>query len=172
MAINFANNTTVVADNKVTFCGLEYLITDTEAEQLRDILNGMVSTRGIGNVSQTVSVSNTNTRNTTVVQSTEKTPYKATKDFAPKYEIKEQTSVDGTKLFCISRKNGWTKSEKSLMNGAIKELKGIKEIEVSYEKDGKNRTFKAWGYNTESTAKKHLKELPTVFTVAQLNGEA
>jgi len=57
------------------------------------------------------------------------------------------------------------------MNKAIKELKGIKEIEVSYEKDGKTRTFKAWGYNTESTAKKHLKELPTVFTVAQLNGE-
>ena len=53
----------------------------------------------------------------------------------------------------------------------IKALKGIKEIEVSYEKDGKTRTFKAWGYNTEATAKKHMKELPEVFTVAQLNGE-
>ena len=57
------------------------------------------------------------------------------------------------------------------MNNSIKSLKGIKEIEVSYEKDGVKRTFKAWGYNTEATAKKHLKELPTVFTVAQLNGE-
>ena len=34
--INFTNNnTTLVADNKVSFCGLEYLITDIEAEQLK-----------------------------------------------------------------------------------------------------------------------------------------
>ena len=166
--INFTNNnTTLVADNKVSFCGLEYLITDTEAEQLKSILDGMVSTRGIGGITKAVNKQSTNKATT----NTEKTPYKATKDFTPQYEIKEQTATDGTKLFCISRKNGWTRAEKNLMNSSIKALKGIKEIEVSYEKDGKTRTFKAWGYNTESTAKKHLKELPTVFTVAQLNGE-
>ena len=60
------------------------------------------------------------------------------------------------------------------MNQAIKALKGIKEIEVAgirKDKDGneKSITFKAWGYNTDSTAKKHLKELPTVFTADQLN---
>ena len=60
------------------------------------------------------------------------------------------------------------------MNDAIKALKGIKEIEVEADfkkKDGTTYkgTFKAWGYNTESTAKKHFKELPTVFTVEQLN---
>ena len=167
MAINFANNNTMVADNKVSFCGIEYLITDIEAEQLKSILDGMVSSRGIGGTSKTVSKINT-----VAPKDTKNNPYVATKDFKPQYEIKEQTATDGTKLFCISRKNGWTKSEKSLMNSSIKALKGIKEIEVSYEKDGKTRTFKAWGYNTESTAKKHLKELPTVFTVAQLNGEA
>ena len=165
MAINFANNTTLVADNKVTFCGLEYLITDREAEQLKSVLDGMVSTRGIGGISKSACVSKT----TTV--SVKNEPYKATKDFTAKYEIKEQTATDGTKLFCISRKNGWTKSEKACMNNAIKALKGIKEIDVTYEKDGVKRSFKAWGYNTESTAKKHLKELPAVFTVAQLNGE-
>ena len=99
-----------------------------------------------------------------------KTPYVATKDFKPQFEIAEQTGTDGTKLFCIRRKNGWTRAEKSLMNGAIKALKNIKEIEVQYtDKSGKNRTFKAWGYNTESTAKRHLRELPTVFTIDQLN---
>lgn len=168
--INFTTNTTLVADNKVTFCGLTYFVTDKEAEQLRSILDGMVSSRDI----EKNSVNETKAP-VTVTKSESKTPYIATKDFTPKFEIKEQTGNDGTKLFCISRKNGWTKAEKKLMNSAIKALKGIKEIEVSAKKttkDGKevDFTFKAWGYNTESTAKKHFKELPTVFTVAQLNG--
>ena len=163
--INMTQFTNTVADNTVVINGAQFKVTDEVALAVLRLVSG------IDNNSQTVNVSDTNqtTTNTTI---TEKTPYKATKDFKPQYEIKEQTATDGTKLFCISRKNGWTRSEKSLMNSAIKALKGIKEIEVSYEKDGKTRTFKAWGYNTESTAKKHLKELPTVFTVAQLNGEA
>lgn len=180
--INLANNTSIVADNKVAFCGLEYLLTDKEAQQLKVILDGMVSTRGNGGIVSAPQAvfgagntnGNTKARN---AEQTEKAPYVATKDFKPQFEIKEQTATDGTQLFCISRKNGWTKSEKALMNKAIKALKGIKEIEVKGTKKDKNGkevdfTFKAWGYNTESTAKKHLKELPEVFTVAQLNGEA
>ena len=163
--INMTQFTNTVADNTVVINGAQFKVTDEVALAVLRLVSG------IDNNSQTVN--NSNTSQTTKTVNTEKTPYKATKDFTPKYEIKEQTAIDGTKLFCISRKNGWTRSEKSLMNGAIKALKGIKEIEVSYtDKDGKTRTFKAWGYNTESTAKKHLAELPTVFTVAQLNGEA
>ena len=163
--INMTQFTNTVADNTVVINGAQFKVTDEVALAVLRLVSG------IDNNSQTVN--NSNTSQTTKTTNTEKTPYVATKDFTPKYEIKEQTSTDGTKLFCISRKNGWTRSEKSLMNGAIKALKGIKEIEVSYtDKDGKTRTFKAWGYNTESTAKKHLKELPTIFTVAQLNGEA
>lgn len=127
---------------------------------------------GAMNTSMVAQTTN-NAKVSTVAQTTtEKKPYVATKDFSPKYKVSEQTGTCGTKLFCISRDNGWTRSEKSLMNNAIKALKGIKEIEVEIEKDGQKRRFKAWGYSTESTAKKHLKELPTVFTVAQLNGEA
>lgn len=108
--------------------------------------------------------------NTPVSTPVEKKPYVATKDFKPVYEIKEQTATDGTKLFCISRKNGWTKAEKALMNNAIKAIKGIKTIEVSYtDKNGKNRTFSAWGFAQKSTAQKHLASLPTVITVEQLN---
>lgn len=104
--------------------------------------------------------------------SKERKPYVATKDFKPKYKVVEYTSVAGVKLFCIARDNGWTKAEKSMMNGAIKALKGIKEIEVQgTRKDGNSFTFKAWGYATEAVAKKHLKELPALFTAAQLNGE-
>lgn len=160
------NNETM---NTVTMNGIEVArLNDVQAEQLLSIIRGMMS-----GVSMTTSTTPVVSEPKAQVKDTksEKAPYKATKDFTAKYQIKEQTATDGTKLFCISRANGWTKAEKSLMNGAIKALKGIKEIEVSYEKDGKTRTFKAWGYNTESTAKKHLKELPTVFTVAQLNGE-
>lgn len=162
--INMTQFTNTVAENTVVVNGATFRATDDVTLKILELL-------GIGNNSQTVNFSNDNKSQTTTTN-TEKTPYVATKDFTPQFQIKEQTATDGTTLFCISRKNGWTRSEKSLMNNSIKALKGIKEIEVSYEKDGKTRTFKAWGYNTESTAKKHLKELPTVFTVAQLNGQA
>lgn len=118
------------------------------------------------NVNIGTSVANTPV-NTPVT--TEKKPYVATKDFQCKFEIKEQTSKDGQKLFCISRSNGWTKAEKALANNAIKAIKGIKEIEVEYTKDGKTRTFKAWGFSQKATAQKHLATLPTVITVEQLN---
>ena len=157
----FVTNT--LAENTVVVNGASFKVTDDVTLKILELL-------GIGGNSQTVSASNVSKTSASKTENTNK-PYVASKDFVPQYQIKEQTSTDGTQLFCISRKNGWTRSEKSLMNKAIKELKGIKEIEVSYDKDGKTRTFKAWGYNTESTAKKHLKELPTVFTVAQLNGE-
>lgn len=176
--LKFNNVSEVVADNRVVLCDLEYMLTDDEVLRIKSIIDGLVANRGgagIASTSQTAykAVSAPIAETATA----EKKPYVATKDFVPQYQIKELTGVDGTKLFCISRKNGWTRAEKSLMNGAIKALKGIKEIEVSgvkKDKDGneKSITFKAWGYATESTAKKHLKELPAVFTVAQLNGEA
>ena len=158
--INMTQFTNTVADNTVVINGAQFKVTDDVAMQVLRLVSGIESS--------SQSATKPNTSKTT----SESKPYVATKDFTPKYAIKEQTATDGTKLFCISRANGWTRAEKSLMNNAIKALKGIKEIEVSYEKDGKTRTFKAWGYNTESTAKKHLKELPEVFTVEQLNGEA
>lgn len=148
----FLNST--VADNTITINGATFKVTDECASKILELCTGM-------------SIASANTKPSAVVP--EKQHYVATSDFKPKYEIKEQTAKDGTKLFCISRANGWTRSEKNLMNTAIKGLKNITEIEVEYEKDGVKRSFKAWGYNTEATAKKHLKELPTVFTVAQLN---
>lgn len=169
-----ANTNVTAADNEVILCDLKYMLTDEEVLKVKSIIDGLVANRGgagIVSTSQTAYKAVSENVAPTATKA-EKKPYVATKDFSPQYQIKELTGTDGTKLFCISRKNGWTRAEKSLMNGAIKALKGIKEIDVQYEKDGKTRTFKAWGYNTEATAKKHLKELPTVFTVAQLNGEA
>ena len=170
-------NTSVVADNKVILCDLEYMLTDDEAMKIKSILDGLVSQRGgsgIVSTGQTAYKAVQSPVTTQTTASAAKKVYTATKDFSPKYEIKELESTDGIKLFCISRKNGWTRAEKGLMNQAIKALKGIKEIEVAgirKDKDGneKSITFKAWGYNTDSTAKKHLKELPTVFTADQLN---
>ena len=155
-----------VADNTVVINGATFKVTDDVATKILNLCLG----RDIEVCSQSEQKAavQVQTKSDKDVK-TAKTPYVATKEFKPVYEIKEQTATDGTKLFCISRKNGWTKAEKKLMNDAIKALKGIKTIDVSYEKDGKTRTFKAWGYNTESTAKKHFKELPTVFTVEQLN---
>jgi hypothetical protein len=158
--INMSQFVNTVADNTVVINGAQFKVTDEVAMQVLRIVSG-IETK-----------SQSTTQPSTSKTTSEPKAYVATKDFTPKYTVKEQTATDGTTLFCISRANGWTRAEKSLMNTAIKNLKGIKEIEVSYEKDGKVRTFKAWGYNTEATAKKHLKELPELFTVAQLNGEA
>ena len=152
---------------------------NTMVQMSASLVGGQNSMNSIVSSSQTNYVANAqNTTNTTTPSTTteEKKQYIATKDFIPQYKVEEMTAKDGTKLFCISRKNGWTKAEKSLMNTAIKALKGIKEIEVEADfkkKDGTTYkgTYKAWGFNTDATAKKHLKELPTVFTVAQLNGE-
>ena len=147
-----------VADNTVVINGASFKVTDDVAMKILTLCTG----QNIGNISQSTNIAST-------PQAPVKTKYVATKDFNPQYEIKEQVATDGTKLFCISRKNGWTRAEKSCMNNAIKSLKGIKEIEVSYEKDGKTRSYKAWGYGTKATAQKHLAELPTVFTPEQLN---
>lgn len=165
--INMTQFVTNNADNAVVVNGAKFMVSDEVALKIMQLIN-------IGEVSQPISNVVTKPASTPapVAKATDKPAYKATKDFVPKYKIEERSATDGTKLFCISRANGWTKSEKSLMNTAIKSLKGIKEIDVAYEKDGVKRSFKAWGYNTESTAKKHIKELPVVFTVAQLNGEA
>ena len=163
--INLANNTTVVADNKVTFCGLEYFVTDIEAKKLQSIILGMINSRTNSEVvSQPVE-----SKTPVAVTKAEKTPYVATKDFKAQYEIKKQVSNDGKELFCISRKNGWTKAEKACMNNAIKALDKIITIDVSYDKDGKTRSFKAWGYKTKKQAETMLATLPTVFTVEQLN---
>lgn len=157
--ISMTQFTNTVADNTVVINGAQFKVTDDVAMQILRLVTGIEPGSQNNSAPSTSKTSDT------------KPAYKATKDFTAKYAIKEQTATDGTKLFCISRANGWTKSEKACMNNAIKALKGIREIEVSYEKDGVKRSFKAWGYNTEATAKKHLKELPTVFSVAQLNGE-
>lgn len=46
--INFANTQTKVsADNKVSFCGLTYKVTDEDARKLKDILDGMVGSYNI-----------------------------------------------------------------------------------------------------------------------------
>ena len=156
---------TVTFDNTVVING-------QTMPKISDALTEKIYSMIMGEQSMSTPIVNAPQNNYVASDNTTKPTYVADKDFVPKYEIKEQTSVNGTKLYCISRANGWTKAEKSLMNGSIKALKGIIEVDVEYIKDGKKRTFKAWGYKTESTAKKHLKELPTVFTVAQLNGVA
>ena len=120
-------------------------------------------------VSQPVSKTPVSATKSDKVGGITKAPYVATKDFKAQYEIKKQASKDGKELFCISRKNGWTKAEKACMNNAIKALDGIITIDVSYDKDGKTRTFKAWGYKTKKKAEEMLATLPALFTAEQLN---
>lgn len=147
-----------VKDNTVIINGASFKVNDDVALKIMNLVCGIEA------------VSTPVEKKTPVEsKSTEKKPYVATKDFKAQYEVKKQVSSDGKELFCISRKNGWTKAEKACMNNAIKALDKIITIDVSYDKDGKTRTFKAWGYKTKKQAESMMATLPAVFTADQLN---
>lgn len=126
----------------------------------------------IGTATQEVSqpINNTPVSVTKSNRTESKTTYVATKDFKAQYEVKKQVSEDGKELFCISRKNGWTKAEKKLMNNAIKALDKIITIDVVAENKLGTCKFKAWGYKTKKQAEEMMATLPEVFTAEQLNG--
>lgn len=151
-------NTTT--DNIVVVNGAQFKVTDDVASKIMGLILGHTVDTPVSQPTPVTPVA---------VTKEEKKPYVATKDFKAQYEVKKQVSADGKELFCISRKNGWTKAEKACMNSSIKALEKIITIDVSYEKDGKTRTFKAWGYKTKKQAESMMATLPTVFTVDQLN---
>lgn len=165
--INFNNeNDNIVADNKVSFCGVEYLFTDTEAQRLKAILDGMVSSRNAGSTVGTPA---------DTVAAPKKAATKGLKDL--KYHVKKLTGENGKELFCISRgtptvsKNGktylanggFTAAEKACVNAGIKALDGITTIRVKAE-----ITYSAWGYKTRKQAEAMMSTLPTSYTAEQV----
>lgn len=150
-------------DNKVIVNGMTIMVTDEIAMQVLKLCIGKDFPETVSQPEEKTEVQ------VEKVGGITKTKYVATKDFKPQYEVKKQVSADGKQLFCISRKNGWTKAEKKCMNDAIKSLEGIITIDVAYEKDGKAKSFKAWGYKTKKKAEEMMATLPSVFTVDQLN---
>ena len=132
--IKFENNNSIVADNSIVLNGVrEYKLTDDETMKLMSIIDGMISQRsGSGVSTPTTKISRSN--------STDKPKYEAKKAFKPQYEVKKLAGEDGKSLFCISRKNGWTRAEKALTNAAIKALPEIITISVPYE----NGLKKCW----------------------------
>lgn len=161
--INFTQKNSIVEDNKVVLNDeLTYNLTDDEMLKIKSIIDGMISQRsGSGVSTPTTKISRSN--------STDKPKYEAKKAFKPQYEVKKLAGEDGKSLFCISRKNGWTRAEKALTNAAIKALPEIITISVPYEKDGKTRTFSAWGYKTKKRAEEMLAQLPTEISADELN---
>lgn len=162
--IKFENNNSIVADNSIVLNGVrEYKLTDDETMKLMSIIDGMISQRsGSGVSTPTTKISRSN--------STDKPKYEAKRAFKPQYEVKKLAGEDGKSLFCISRKNGWTKAEKALTNAAIKALPEIITISVPFiNKKGKKDAFLAWGYETEDHAKEMLAQLPTEISADELN---
>lgn len=155
MAINF-NNTT---KNKVSFCGIEYLITDEEAIKLKSLLDSMVSSRGL-----------TSTPSTTLHLEEETTTKSyEQKDIKGKFEITKRTSTEGKNLYCVTRLCGWTRAEKNCVNSLIKALPEIREIKVKGTKDdGSEFTFRAWGYTTKKKAEEMIKTLPEVIKADEI----
>lgn len=149
-----------VADNIVVVNGAKFKVTDEVATKIMSLVLGAADVP-VSQPATKVAVTKSETKPAT--------KYVATKDFKPQYEVKKQTSTDGKALFCISRKNGWTRAEKACMNGAIKALKDIITIDVAFEKNGKASSFKAWGYKTKKQAEAMMATLPSVFTAEQLN---
>jgi hypothetical protein len=176
--LNFANvSNNVVADNKVSFCGLEYLLTDKEATQLKSILDGMVGSRGNTVIGTEVAKDSKAEKQYTDVQ-------KHIDGIG--YEVRKQTNkADGKEYYCIAYvapvkvdKNGkkvvnkkgeevkehLTTDLRKQVNAGIKALDKITEIIVASTKaDGTPSQFKAWGYATKSTAEKKIPKLATSF---------
>ena len=162
--INFTQKNSIVEDNKVVLNDeLTYNLTDDEMLKIKSIIDGMISQRsGSGVSTPTTKISRSN--------STDKPKYEAKKAFKPQYEVKKLAGEDGKSLFCISRKNGWTRAEKALTNAAIKALPEIITISVPFiNKKGKKDAFLAWGYETEDHAKEMLAQLPTEISADELN---
>jgi hypothetical protein len=168
--IKFENNNSIVADNSIVLNGVrEYKLTDDETMKLMSIIDGMISQRSTTGVSTPSTQLSRSDGKVGGITRASKTPYEAKKAFKPQYEVKKLADADGKSLFCISRKNGWTRAEKALTNAAIKALPEIITISVPYEKDGKTRTFSAWGYKTKKRAEEMLEQLPTEFSADELN---
>lgn len=163
--LNFANvSNKVVADNKVSFCGLEYLLTDKEATQLKGILDGMVGSRGntvIGTGSEVVNDSDSKTEK----------QYKPVNEHIDGmgYKVEKLTNADDSKeYYCIGyvapAKFHMTKDLRTKVNAGIKALDKIETITVKYtDKNGVAKQYKAWGYKTKATAEKKLSTLATSF---------
>lgn len=151
-------NNEVVRDNAVDFCGLHYMISDSEAMKLQSIIEAML------NGKTEPKTSNTKT----------KTSFEF-KDFKPKYKLEKvgeyyciKHSIIGVGKELPSKfddnetyRPKINKEIKAVANMYIKALPNIAVVDVKLE-NGKSYT--AWGYKTKATAEKHLKTLPTVIT--------
>lgn len=160
--INFENSKQINIDNEVTLNGqLTYELTDEEIQKIKSILDGMVNSR-----SQSTPVA---TKKSETEVSEKQGKYVHKKPYKPEFEVTKMTSIEGKQLFCVRRKNGWTRAEKALANNAIKALPEIITISVPFEKNGKTQAFKAWGFKLKKQADAMLKTLPSEFSVEELN---
>mgnify|MGYP003293709562 CR=1 FL=1 len=149
-----------VADNTISINGATFKVTDETASKILELCTGKVIVNEISSLS---------TKSTST-----KTEYHSvgTKAFKPQFQIQEFT-VNNQVVYAISRKNGWTRSEKSAMNAAIKALCGTskvtrqgKKVDVSFTEatpDGKE--FKIWCSTDKAYVESLMKKLPTTLEV-------
>ena len=153
----------VIADNTVAINGVVVgKLTDSDAERLIGIINGMMNTAsGSKPVSTELHIEE---------EPAKKSTYKGLKNL--EYHITKQGD-----LYCISRgieavsktgnrylKNGgFTKAEKSCINAGIKALEGIVTTRVKG-----NVEYTAWGYGDEETAIKMMRTLPTEYSAEEV----
>lgn len=164
--INFENSKLNI-DNKVVLNGqLTYELTDEEIKKIKSILDGMVNSRSQSTPTPVATVA---TKKSETEVSEKQGKYVHKKPYKPQWEVTKMTSTEGKQLFCIRRKNGWTRAEKALANNAIKALPEIITISVPFEKNGKTQAFKAWGFKLKKQADAMIKTLPSEFSVEELN---
>jgi hypothetical protein len=148
------NTTQNVALNSLQFTvnghKLEGFVTDEVAEKLWSIISTAVSG---GQVATPVSTPSVEDKKQYVYKDTE-----------TKWEI-----VKFGNLYCIQCRL-FGKAARSISNGHIKALEGIKETKVDRE-DGKG-SFKAWGYSTKKKAEEMMATLPKVLPADVLNAKS
>ena len=150
--------TTEVRDNVLTLNNVTFKLTDVEAAKILEVLKSFSEPNSPVSRDSSEKKAAPSNKGLTGIQ----------------YHIKKYG-----KMFCISRgvpyttkngrealKNGgWTTAEKRCINTAIKNLEGIKTIDVPMEN---GRSFKAWGFSTKKAAETAMATLPTSFTVEEV----
>lgn len=161
--INTTNFT--VSDNTIVVNGTTFKVSDTVATKIMQLILGIGQTASTTDT--VVEQPTTFTTVDTVAKKEKAVNHYSGKDLNLKFEVTKRISTDGKRYFCINRKCGWTKVEKTMVNDTIKALDGIITIKVPKENNG--GTYTAWGFKTKKEALEKMATLPLVIKKEDIN---
>lgn len=166
---NFMNGMNEVKMNEVIVNGVRFELNDEQTTvvlaKISQLLNGVVPSQTVEQSTKTVS------------KATEPKSYEPKEDITVRYftdktddgkyfiNFKATTvKKDGT----ITDRFKTPRDIKALVKAQLKAIKGIKELDNHFtDKNGKNVTYKVYGFSTKKACEDKLASLKTIFTVSE-----